>query len=119
MDDEESVRRAIKRLIVSAGLDVVVYGAGREFLDALSSCHPDCIILDLHMPGMSGFEIQSHLAEDGHKIPIVVITGQDTPDSKSRVLAAGAAAYFRKPVQGTLLLDAILTAIGPRDPRED
>lgn len=115
VDDEECVRRAIKRLITSAGLDVVVFCAGREFLDALSSRRPDCLVLDLHMPGMSGFEIQSHLAEDGHKIPIVVITGHDTPDSRSRVLAAGAAAYLRKPVQGTLLLDAIMSAIASRE----
>ena len=115
VDDEESVRRAIKRLIVSAGLDVIVFRAGREFLDALSSRRPDCIVLDLHMPGMSGFEIQSDLAKAGHNIPIVVITGHDTADSKSRVLAAGAAAYLRKPVQGALLLDAIMGAIGSKD----
>ena len=137
VDDEESVRRAIQRLIVSAGLDVVVFRAGREFLDALFSPpvsppsspgaaappaaaaarRPDCVVLDLHMPGMSGFEIQTQLAArvaqdgDGQKIPVVIITGHDTPDAKTRVLAAGAAAYLRKPVQGTVLLDAIKAAI--------
>jgi len=114
VDDEESVRRAIKRLIISAGLDVVVFCAGREFLDALSAARrPDCVVLDLHMPGMSGFEIQTQLAaqDGGQKIPVVIITGHDTPDAKTRVLAAGAAAYLRKPVQGTVLLDAIKSAI--------
>ena len=111
VDDEESVRRAIKRLIISAGLDVVAFCAGREFLDALPWRRPDCVVLDLHMPGMSGFDVQSQLAQDGQKIPLVVITGHDTADSKARVLAAGAAAYLRKPVQGTLLLEAIMNAI--------
>jgi len=115
VDDEESVRRALKRLIISAGLDVVAFCAGREFLDALPWRRPSCIVLDLHMPGMSGFEVQSHLADAGHRIPVVVITGHDTPDSRARALAAGAAAYLQKPVQGALLLDAISTAIGSRE----
>ena len=114
VDDEESVRRAIKRLINSAGLDVVSYCAGREFLDALASQQPDCVILDLHMPGMSGFDIQSELTQEGRNIPVVVITGHDTPEAKSRVMEGGAIAYLRKPVKGSLLLDAIKTAIGPR-----
>ena len=114
VDDEESVRHAIQRLIISAGFDVVVYGTGREFLDALATCQPDCVILDLHMPGMSGFDIQAELWREGHRIPVVVITGHDTPESKARVLEAGAVAYFHKPVKGTVLLDAIQSAIASR-----
>ena len=112
VDDEESVRRAIGRLIVSAGLDVVAYPGGREFLDALKSRRPDCVILDLHMSGISGFEIQLELARENHEIPVIVITGRDSPESKSRVLEAGASAYLLKPVTASVLLDSIHKAIG-------
>ena len=115
VDDEESVRRALRRFLISAGLDVDVFCAGRAFLDALSSRRPDCVVLDLHMPGMNGFDIQAHLAQSGLNIPVVAITGHDTPEVEARILAAGAAAYLRKPVQGTLLLDAIMAATAPHD----
>jgi FixJ family two-component response regulator len=114
IDDEESVRRAIKRLITSAGLDVEIYSTGVEFFGALATRQPDCLVLDLHMPGMSGFEIQSQLSQSGYSIPVVAITGHDTPESKSRILAGGAVAYLRKPVQGAHLLEAISSALASK-----
>src|SRR4051812_37172199 len=104
VDDEESVRRALGRLLVSGGLDVDLFCAGSSFLEALNSRRPDCVVLDLHMPGMSGFDVQAQLTKSGQQIPIIAITGHDTPETKSRILAAGAVAYLRKPVQGTALL---------------
>ena len=115
VDDEESVRRALRRLLVSSGLDVDVFCAGRDFFAALSSRRPDCVVLDLHMPEMSGFEIQSQLRQSGHDIPVVIITGHDTPESKSRVLSAGASAYLCKPVHGSELLRSIMTALDPNE----
>lgn len=111
VDDEESVRRALKRLITSAGLNAEIFSSGGEFLQSLKVRRPDCLVLDLHMPGMSGFEVQAQLNQTEYSIPIVVITGHDTPESRSRILAGGAAAYLRKPVQGNLLLEAIASAI--------
>ena len=117
VDDEESVRRAINRLLTAAGLSVEAFSNGPEFLETLNTRRPNCVILDLHMPGMSGFEIQEHLLRSGHSIPVIAITGYDTPESKSRILVGGAAAYLHKPVQGRLLLDAISSAIGSsKDP---
>jgi FixJ family two-component response regulator len=93
VDDEESVLRAIKRLLSSAGLNVNIFSNGQAFLETLSVRRPDCVVLDLHMPGMSGFEIQSEMLRAGYS------------------LSGGALAYLRKPVQAKLLLDAISSAI--------
>lgn len=67
----------------------------------------DCVILDLHLPGMSGFDVQDALAARGAQLPVVVLTGNDTPANRSRSLANGARAYLCKPVDDKVLLDAL------------
>jgi DNA-binding response OmpR family regulator len=67
----------------------------------------DCVILDLHLPGMSGFDVQVALAGRNARIPVVVLTGNDTPANRSRSLANGASAYLCKPVDDKVLLDAL------------
>ena len=110
MDDEESVCRALGRLIRSAELDVETYSNGSEFLESLESNLPDCVVLDLNMPSLNGIEVQEALAEAGLRLPIVVITGHDTDEARARSLKAGAAAYLRKPVDDQILLDTIAAA---------
>ena len=112
VDDEQSVCRALKRLICSAGLEAEAFTSGAEFFEFLKLKSPDCLVLDLHMPVMSGFDVQARLAQSGSALPVITITGHDTPEVQQRVLAAGAAAYLRKPVSDKILLDAIKTAIG-------
>jgi len=111
VDDEESVRRALERLLRSAGIETETFSTGGAMLEDLARRKPDCIVLDLHMPGMSGFEIQAALAERGLRIPVVVLTGHDTPGSSERVTAGGAAAFLRKPVDGAVLLAAVDAAV--------
>jgi len=111
VDDEESVRRALERLLRSAGIETETFSTGGAMLEDLARREPDCIVLDLHMPGMSGFEIQAALAERGLRIPVVVLTGHDTPGSSERVTAGGAAAFLRKPVDGAVLLAAVDAAV--------
>jgi FixJ family two-component response regulator len=111
VDDEEPVRRALKRLMVSAGISVESFASGSEFLESLAERRPDCVVLDLHMPGVSGFDVQARLAQSRDPPPVVVITGQDTPESRQRVMDGGAAACLRKPVIDRVLLDAIAAAI--------
>ncbi len=111
VDDEESVCRALGRLIRSAELDVETYTNGAEFLESLESHLPDCVVLDLNMPSLNGIEVQEALAEAGLRLPTVVITGHDTDDARARSLKAGAAAYLRKPVDDQILLDTIAAAV--------
>jgi len=111
VDDEEPVRIALRRLLRSTDLDVETFPSGAEFLDSLKSHQPDCVVLDLHMPRVNGFAVQARLAETGIRLPIVVITGHDSEETRARALAGGVSAYLRKPVDDETLLDAISAAI--------
>jgi FixJ family two-component response regulator len=112
IDDDESVRKALKRLLRAANLDADTFASGREFLDSVASRVPDCVVLDLHMPGMNGLDVQQQLARGGFRVPIVVITGHDEPQARAQCLSAGAAVYLRKPLDDEALLDAIYKAVG-------
>jgi FixJ family two-component response regulator len=111
VDDDHSVRRALRRLLRSAGLDAEAYGSGREFLEALARTVPDCLVLDLQMPEMSGLELQQSLKDGGIRLPVVIVTGHDEPGMQARCMVAGASAYLRKPIDGKALLEAINRAI--------
>jgi FixJ family two-component response regulator len=114
VDDEESVRLALKRLMISFGFRVNTFASGAEFIDSLRLNHPDCVVLDLHMPVMSGFDVQRKLRLSGETIPVVIVTGHDTPESESRAFREGAVAYLRKPVDDHEILDAVADAVGHR-----
>ena len=111
VDDDESVRRALTRLLRSAGLDVESFPSGDEFLESIPTRRPDCVVLDLHMPGLSGFEVQVRLAKSSAPVPVVIITGHDSTETRARALAAQPLAYLRKPVNDQTLLDAIELAL--------
>ena len=111
VDDDPFVLRGLRRLLRSAGFDVDTYASGTEFLEAARGREPSCVVLDLHMPGASGFDVQTSLAQRGGGTPVIVITGDDTPEAKSRALRLGAKAYFGKPVDEATLLAAISAAI--------
>jgi FixJ family two-component response regulator len=113
VDDEESVRRALGRLVRSAGFHVQTFASGADFLHSLSRSSPQCVVLDLRMPHMSGFEVQMALVEQRSDVPVVIITGDDSAEIRLQTLSHGAKAYLRKPVDEAMLLDAIQSAIGP------
>jgi FixJ family two-component response regulator len=92
-------------------MDAETFPSGFEFLESLSTRRPDCVVLDLHMPLLSGFEIQSQLLESGVTVPVVVITGHDSDETRNRALAGFPVAYLRKPVNDQVLLDAIELAL--------
>ena len=110
VDDEEPIRKALKRLMRAANLEAEGFASGAAFLDSLSTRLPDCVILDLHMPGMSGLQVLQRLQEAGLRVPVVVVTAYDEPETRRDCLAAGAAAYLRKPLEDHLLLDAVASA---------
>src|SRR5262245_17152028 len=111
VDDEESVRKALARLIRTAGYEVEAFGSGVEFMLSLQKHRPDCVVLDLRMPVVDGFEIQRALAQSGSQVPVVIITGDDSPENHHRTTEYGAHAYLRKPVDDAMLLDAIQEAV--------
>lgn len=118
VDDDESVCRAVKRLLHSAGIEAETFSNGDDFLNTLSaipSYRPACVILDIQMPGTDGLEVQRQLAPLG--LPIIMITAHDELSVRQAALAAGAAAYLRKPFNADILIKAVEMAInGPLRP---
>ena len=109
VDDEEPVRKALKRLLRAAGLEAEGYASGKDFLAA--ERRPDCVVLDLHMPVMSGQALLRQIRRMSARLPVVVITAHDTAETRDECIAAGAAAYLRKPLDDRLLLNAIAVAL--------
>jgi FixJ family two-component response regulator len=112
VDDEESVGRAIKRLLRSVGMEAEVFTSGDAFLDKLSSVpsyQPRCVILDVQMPGINGLEVQRRLA--GTSIRVIIITAHDDAAVREQVLAAGAVAYLPKPFNGSALIRTVQLAM--------
>jgi FixJ family two-component response regulator len=107
VDDEASVRKALRRLFTSAELDCSVFASGRAFLDAVQQQPPDCAVIDLHMPGLTGLDVQRELRSVGAKVPTIIITAHDEPDTRARCLAAGAVAFLRKPFDDKTLLSVV------------
>ena len=100
VDDDESVCRAMKRLVRSLGMDANAFTSGQEFIDLIEtmpSFQPDCVVLDVQMPGMDGLEVQERLASSGNRLPVIFITAHDDAGVRDRALAAGAVAFLRKP----------------------
>ena len=116
VDDDADVRVALTRLVASAGFAVETFASGAEFLRSIADHEPDCVVLDLHMPEMSGFDVQGALASRHAAVPVVVVTGHDTPESRARAIQLGAKVYLCKPIHDEALLAAIAAAIGGVSP---
>ena len=114
VDDEEGIRKALARLLRASGLEAESYASGQDFLDAAAQRPPDCVVLDLHMPGMSGLQVLRTLKAAGQRLSIVIITAHDEPETREQCIDAGACAYLRKPLDDRLLLNAISVAMRPR-----
>jgi len=111
VDDDASVRQALRRLLASAGLAVVTFASARDYLEAQLPEAPGCLVLDIHLGGMSGFDLHRHLEAAGGAVPTIFITGHDDEATHERARRIGAAAYLRKPLEASMLLDAIHAAL--------
>lgn len=109
IDDDESVRTALVRLFRSVDFDAFAFASARAFLSEFRDLGVDCVVLDLQMPEMTGLDLQRYLrmVYPELALPVVMITAHDEPGSCERCLAAGVAAYMRKPVEGTKLVNEI------------
>jgi FixJ family two-component response regulator len=111
IDDDESVRRGLDRLLRSDGLDVESFGSSREFVSRPLPDRPACVVLDLRLPGASGLEVQDTLARAGWEIPIIFISGYADVGSSVRALKAGAVDFLQKPFSDQALLDIVHDAL--------
>jgi FixJ family two-component response regulator len=109
VDDDVSFRTAIGRLLRLWGFRIESFGSAEEFLQHRTGAH--CIILDLHLGGMSGLELQTRLAEDGRQVPIGFVTAVEDAMVRRRALDAGAAAYLEKPFDERRLMEVLLAVI--------
>lgn len=107
VDDEESVLRAMKRLILSMDMDVKTFTSGQEFLESDFRDRNACLIADIKMPVMGGMKLQQKILAKGSKLPVIFITAFDTERIRCEAKEAGAAGYFQKPVDDQALLDSI------------
>lgn len=110
VDDEEPVRRAVLRLLRAAGLPAQGFAGGAELLAAPMQQPPYCVVLDVHMPGMDGYQLQQRLADCMPDSAVVVVSGSYSPENQARMLQGHPLAYLPKPVDEQQLLAAVATA---------
>jgi FixJ family two-component response regulator len=129
VDDDRSVRTSLTRLMRSAGYEARAFAGAEEYLDDVGGAAPSgappsgpavasssalaCVILDLHLPGMSGLDLQEVINRREAPMPVIILTASEDADLRARALAGGAARVFKKPCDATTLLRAVAEAIGP------
>src|SRR6185369_8979124 len=111
VDDELAVRRSLRWLLESAGIQVEAYENGGEFLEHYDGDAPACLVLDLMMPGKTGLELQQDLAERGMELPIIFLTGQGKVPDAVKALKQGAFEFLEKPFSDDVLLERIRAAL--------
>ena len=116
VDDEAAVRVALRRLLCLAGYTAVTCSSGEEFIDSLAHRRPDCVLLDVHMAGLTGLQVQARLQAAGIALPVVFITASDNPEVARSALEAGGLRVLRKPFSNADLLSAIEFALEPTSP---
>jgi FixJ family two-component response regulator len=107
VDDDDSVRDALRSLIDAVGFRVEVFASGEDFLNSSYISETDCLITDVRMPGMSGLELQERLNATGATIPIVFISAHDDTEARARAIRGGAIDFLQKPFSADSLLGAI------------
>lgn len=107
VDDDGSIRASLKLLIESCGYSAVTFESAEDFLDSNFKESRACLILDIHLPGMSGFDLQKILVESHTRIPVVFITGHDRSRMEDEAMELGGIAYLKKPFEEHCLLEAI------------
>ncbi len=112
VDDDGSVRKALVRLLDSVGVRSAGYDSARAYLESGDREAAACLLLDLHLPEMSGIELLERLSEEAPHLPVICMTGREEPELERRVLAAGARACLRKPFDQAQLFELLAGEVG-------
>src|SRR6267378_3672926 len=115
VDDDASICKAVGRLLCAAGMRSIAYASAEALLDDSSEPGPDCLILDIQLGGMSGFDLQRQLALAGKTVPIIFITAHDEPETRDLAQRLGCASYLRKTDPGKAVIEAIHQALASKE----
>jgi two-component system response regulator FixJ len=107
LDDDESVLRSLKLLMVSYGFAVETFSFAEEFFKIVPNSAKGCLILDIHMPGLNGWDTQKKLTKTGYNLPVIVITADKDDRFKEQALKAGAVGFLLKPFEDPYLLHMV------------
>jgi two-component system, LuxR family, response regulator FixJ len=122
VDNDSAVRDSLRLLLECVGLEARDFPSPETFLDGWKSADEDCLVLDVHRPGMSGLDLLEELRQRGDEVPVIVVTGWPSAASTARARAAGALAVLEKPFNPAEILDLVRQALkerpgpGPRPP---
>ena len=111
VEDDAGMRKALERLLRAAGFHALLFASAEALLETTAADSAGCLVLDIHLPGFSGFELRRRLVASGHDAPVIFITAQDEAPARDEARQLNCIAYFRKPVEGTALLEAIRRAL--------
>jgi FixJ family two-component response regulator len=111
VDDDPSLRRSVRNLLMSVGFQVQAFASAEEFLESPERANTGCLVLDLRLVGMNGLDLLKHLGATGSRIPVIILTAHGDDEVRQRALQAGAVALLGKPFRGDALLDAVRTAL--------
>jgi len=115
VDDDESMRNAVRDLLNAAGFPARAFASAEEFLESGQQHNAACLIADIRMPGMSGLELQARLNAEGCKMPIIFITAHGDPKMRMQALRAGAVEFLAKPFDDDVLLERVRAALDGHD----
>jgi len=107
VDDDESVCRALKTLLMTYDFEVKTFNSAQSFFATVDHDDPGCLLLDIHMPGLDGWEVQKRILASGSTRPVIFISAEKKDDATDRAIKAGAVGFLQKPVNGQTLVDLI------------
>jgi FixJ family two-component response regulator len=117
VDDDEAVREALANLLASLDLGVAAFASAEEFLAAPARLTAACLITDVQMPGMSGIDLQRHLAASGNRMPIILITAFPLEHLRRQAEEEGAVGFLTKPFDGRVMIDCLEHALSGKEGR--
>jgi FixJ family two-component response regulator len=107
VEDDPSMLQGLFRLLSAHGFQVVKFASAESFLDNVAHCEAACLVVDIHLGGISGIELKHRLVSSGSNFPVIFMTAVDSDDTRQQAINAGCVAYLRKPFLAKLLIEAI------------